>query len=91
MIHSTNKMLLEAFVGCVYYSHPYHAPENIDKILEHLEKFAQHKSSEKEHIEDLWCFSFENPCQFRKELSEWMMGCLEYRQLNISRKLKDQV
>ena len=88
-ITASNRDLLEAFCGCVYGAHPYHLPENMDKILDHLDKFAW-ANKDGEGIQDFCLFKFDDAKQFRKAFSEWMMNCLEYRQLNISRKLKDE-
>ena len=32
----TNKQLIEAFAGVIYRMHPYHKPENFDKIMDAL-------------------------------------------------------
>ena len=79
----TNSQLIEAFTGVIYRMHPYHKPENFDKIidalLKHLDTKAEiHKSKKLTFI----LLEYESINDFKNKLKE-------FRQLNISKKLKD--
>ena len=86
----TNKQLIEAFTGVIYRMHPYHKPENFDKImdalLEHLDTKAEtHKGKKLTFI----MLEYESINDFKKKLKEFLFEIKEFRQLNISKKLKD--
>ena len=70
--------------------HPYHKPENFDKImdalLERLDTKAEiHKGKKLTFI----VLEYESINDFRKKLKEFLFEIKEFRQLNISKKLKD--
>ena len=85
-----NSQLIEAFAGVIYRMHPYHKPENFDKLmdtlLEHLDTKAEiHKGKKLTFI----MLEYESINDFRKKLKEFLFEIKEFRQLNISKKLKD--
>ena len=86
----TNNQLIEAFTGVIYSMHPYHKPENFDKIidalLERLDTKAEtHKGKKLTFI----MLEYESINDFEKKLKEFLFEIKEFRQLNISKKLKD--
>ena len=86
----SNSQLIEAFTGVIYRMHPYHKPENFDKImdalLKHLDTKAEiHKGKKLTFI----LLEYESINDFKNKLKEFLFGIKEFRQLNISKKLKD--
>ena len=86
----SNSQLIEAFTGVIYRMHPYHKPENFDKImdalLKHLDTKAEtHKGKKLTFI----MLKYESINDFKKKLKEFLFEIKEFRQLNISKKLKD--
>lgn len=86
----SNSQLIEAFTGVIYRMHPYHKPENFDKIidalLEHLDTKAKTNNGKKLTFILL---EYESINDFKKKLKEFLFEIKEFRQLNISKKLKD--
>ena len=86
----TNSQLIEAFTGVIYRMHPYHKPENFDKLmdalLEHLDTKAETYKGKKLTFIVL---EYESINDFKKKLKEFLFEIKEFRQLNISKKLKD--
>ena len=87
----SNSQLIEAFAGVIYRMHPYHKPENFDKImdalLKHLDTKAEtHKGKKLTFI----ILEYESIDDFKKKLKEFLFEIKEFRQLNISKKLKDE-
>ena len=86
----TNRQLIQAVTGTIYTMHPYHKPENFDKIMDALLKFLDSKA--KVHKGKKLTFimlEYESIDDFKKKLKEFLFGIKEFRQLNISKKLKD--
>lgn len=86
----TNKQLIEAFTGVIYRMHPYHKPENFDKLIDALlerldTKAKNHKGKKLTFI----ILEYESINDFKKKLKEFLFEIKEFRQLNISKKLKD--
>ena len=86
----TNSQIIEAFTGVIYGMHPYHKPENFDKIMDTLlkrldTKAATHKGKKLTFI----MLEYESINDFEKKLKEFLFKIKEFRQLNISKKLKD--
>ena len=86
----SNNQLIEAFTGVIYRMHPYHKPENFDKLmdtlLEHLDTKAETYKGKKLTFIVL---EYESIDDFKKKLKEFLFEIKEFRQLNISKKLKD--
>lgn len=86
----TNGQLIEAFAGVIYRMHPYHKPENFDKIMDALLKYLDTKA--KIHNGKKLNFivlEYESINDFKQKLKEFLFEIKEFRQLNISKKLKD--
>ena len=86
----SNSQLIEAFAGVIYGMHPYHKPENFDKIMDALLKHIDTKA--KTHNGKKCTFimlEYESIDDFKKKLKEFLFEIKEFRQLNISKKLKD--
>ena len=86
----SNSQLIEAFTGVIYRMHPYHKPENFDKIMDALLKCLDtkaeiHKGKKLTFI----LLEYESINDFKKKLKEFLFEIKEFRQLNISKKLKD--
>ena len=86
----SNSQLIEAFTGVIYRMHPYHEPENFDKLmdalLKHLDTKAEiHKGKKLTFI----LLEYDSINDFKKKLKEFLFEIKEFRQLNISKKLKD--
>ena len=86
----SNSQLIEAFTGVIYRMHPYHKPENFDKLmdalLERLDTKAENYKGKKLTFIIL---EYESINDFKKKLKEFLFEIKEFRQLNISKKLKD--
>ena len=83
----TNKQLIEAFTGVIYRMHPYHKPENFDKIMDALlkrldTKAETHKGKKLTFI----MLEYESINDFRNIIKVFLYESLENRQINISRK-----
>ena len=86
----TNNQLIEAFAGVIYNMHPYHKPENFDKIMDALLKRLDTKAEiYKGKKLTFILLEYESIDDFRKKLKEFLFEIKEFRQLNISKKLKD--
>ena len=86
----TNSQLIEAFTGVIYRMHPYHKPENFDKIIDALLKYLDTKAETyKGKKLTFIVLEYESINDFRKKLKEFLFEIKEFRQLNISKKLKD--
>lgn len=86
----SNSQLIEAFTGVIYRMHPYHKPENFDKLIDVLLKRLDtkaeiHKGKKLTFI----LLEYESINDFKKKLKEFLFEIKEFRQLNISKKLKD--
>lgn len=86
----TNRQLIQAVTGTIYSMHPYHKPENFDKIMDAILKFLDSKA-EVHNGKKLTFITleYESINEFKKKLKEFLFGIKEFRQLNISKKLKD--
>ena len=86
----TNNKLIEAFAGVIYSMHPYHKPENFDKIIDALLKRLDTKAETyKGKKLTFIMLEYESINDFKKKLKEFLFEIKEFRQLNISKKLKD--
>ena len=85
-----NSQLIEAFAGVIYRMHPYHKPENVDKIMDALLKHLDTKAETYKGKKLIFIvLEYESINDFRKKLKEFLFEIKEFRQLNISKKLKD--
>lgn len=82
-----NKTIIGCVSGTIYQMHPYHKPENIDKIIEKLLEYF--KNYNKNTNDTFVLLEFNNYDDFYKWLKEFLLNIKEFRQLNISKKLKD--
>ena len=86
----TNSQLIEAFTGVIYRMHPYHKPENFDKIMDALLKRLDTKAETHNGKKLTFIMlEYESIDDFKKKLKEFLFEIKEFRQLNISKKLKD--
>ena len=86
----SNSQLIEAFAGVIYGMHPYHKPENFDKIMDALLKRLDTKAETyKGKKLTFIMLEYESIDDFKKKLKEFLFEIKEFRQLNISKKLKD--
>lgn len=83
--------IINAITGVIYEMHPYHKPENIDKIVDILNNWYENTPDVSGHIDSRFkLFEWDSWNDFEKWLKEFLMKIPEFRQLNISRALKDQ-
>lgn len=86
----TNRQLIQAVTGTIYSMHPYHKPENFDKIMDALLEFLDSKAEVHNGKKLTFIMlEYESIDDFKKKLKEFLFGIKEFRQLNISKKLKD--
>lgn len=86
----TNRQLIQAVTGTIYSMHPYHKPENFDKIMDALLEFINSKAEVYNGKKLTFVIlEYESINEFKKKLKEFLFGIKEFRQLNISKKLKD--
>ena len=86
----SNSTLIEAFTGVIYRMHPYNKPENFDKIIDALLKYLDSKAETHNGRKLTFILlEYESINDFEKKLREFLFGIKEFRQLNISKKLKD--
>lgn len=85
MIRISNRKIISSVAGVIYEMHPYHLPEDFNVIIN---KFEEYFHSIKEDTFVL-C-EFENKKALYKWLKEFLMDIEEFKNLNISRKLKDE-
>ncbi len=86
----TNRQLIQAVTGTIYGMHPYHKPENFDKIMDALLEFIDSKAEVYNGKKLTFVvLEYESINDFKNKLKEFLFGIKEFRQLNISKKLKD--
>ena len=86
----TNRQIIQAIAGTIYAMHPYHNPENFDKIMDALLKHLNTKAeTHKDKKLTFIILEYESIDDFKKKLKEFLFEIKEFRQLNISKKLKD--
>ena len=90
-IRISNKQIIGAVAGNIYRMHPYHMPEGIDKIMQHLNDTLDSLPDSAGVVNDTFkLFEFDNFSVFKK----WLKGILEqvpeYHDLNVSKKLKEK-
>lgn len=86
----SNRQLIQAITGTIYAMHPYHKPENFDKIMDAILKFLDFKAEVRNGKKLTFIMlKYESINDFEKKLKEFLFGIKEFRQLNISKKLKD--
>ena len=86
----SNSQFIEAFAGVIYRMHPYHKPENFDKLMDALLERLNTKAETYEGKKLTFIvLEYESINDFKKKLKEFLFEIKEFRQLNISKKLKD--
>ena len=91
MIRISNKAIISAVAGNIYRMHPYHMPEGIDKIMEHLVSTLDKMDNEYGCVETGYkVFRWESFNHFEKWLDEVLRQVPEYHELNVSRERKDK-
>lgn len=90
MIRTTNSKIVKAIAGTIVEMHPYHNPENMDKIMSHvvttLDKHYFIKYKRKDNFQ---IFRFKDRDELYSFIQE-LLNIKEFRELNISKYLKDQ-
>lgn len=86
-MYISNGTIIKYISGTIYEMHPYHKPENIDKIIEKLLEYF--KNYNKNKNDTIVLLEFNDYDDFYKWLKEFLLNIKEFRQLNISKKLKD--
>lgn len=88
-MYISNKDVINAVAGVIYAMHPYHNPENINDIIEAIEKAWKERVPEKEKKHTFKLINFEEWVELKAFLHEILWNVEAFKQLNISRKLKD--
>ena len=87
----TNRQLIQAVAGTIYSMHPYNKPENFDKIMDALLELLDSKAEVHNGKKCTFIIlEYESIKEFEKKLKEFLFSIKEFRQLNISKKLKDE-
>jgi hypothetical protein len=91
MIHISNREIINAVAGNIYSMHPYHLPEGIDKIMGHLVKIMDETPDSCGVINNTFkLFKFQDFTEFRNWLKNILEQVSEYKQLNVSKALKEK-
>lgn len=86
----SNRDIIHGISGTIYEMHPYHLPENMDKIMGTVVQKLDEMEDMCGHVRDTFkLFEFDDWNAFEKWLRDLLMGIPEFTQLNISRRLKD--
>ena len=85
-MYISNKSVIGCVAGVIYKMHPYHQPDNLDIIIDKIDKYFNIKDKSNNNLK---LISFKDWSEINKWLKEFLMSIKEFRQLNISRKLKD--
>ncbi len=83
----TNKTIIGAVASVIYKMHPYHNPENFDKIIDAIQNHF--KNVDKNNKHNLKFIRFKTSDDLYNWLNEFLKGIKEFKDYNISRKLKD--
>ena len=90
-IRISNKDIIGSIAGNIYRMHPYHMPESIDKIMGHLNKVIYETPDCSGVVNSTFkLFEFNNFEDFENLLKNILEQVPEYRELNVSRKLKEK-
>lgn len=90
MIRTTNSKIVEAIAGTIVGMHPYHNPENMDKIMAHVvEKLDDKYYLENKRNDSFQFFSFKDKEELHSFIQE-LLDIKEFKDLNISKYLKEQ-
>ena len=84
----SNKEVINAVCGVIFEMHPYHNPEGIDKIVEAIDKHFENvdKLSKDSYFHTI---RFDNSKSLYYWLKDFLYSIKEFKDYNISRKLKD--
>lgn len=85
-MYISNEELIGCIAGVIYKMHPYHQPDNLDIIIDKIDKYFDDKNKGDRIFKSI---NFKDWKEFKNWLKEFLMNIKEFRQLNISRKLKD--
>jgi hypothetical protein len=89
-IRVSNRIIIGSIAGTIYEMHPYKRPENMDKIMDKVVSYYEGKIDSCGHKDDNFkLFNYDSQKSLLKELNILLNSIKEFRQLNISKKLKD--
>lgn len=83
----TNKIVIGAVASVIYKMHPYNNPENFDKIINAIQNHF--KNVDKDNNRNLKFIRFKTSDELHNWLNEFLKGIKEFKDYNISKKLKD--
>lgn len=90
MIRTTNSKIVKAIAGTIVEMHPYHNPENMDKIMTHVVKQLDNKYYlETKKNDSFQLFNFKDREELHSFIQE-LLNIKEFKDLNISKYLKEQ-
>lgn len=85
-MYISNKEIIGSVAGVIYKMHPYHNPENINVIIT---KLIEYFNTIEGRDDTFKLLDFKDWSDFKKWIKGFLMEIKEFRQLNISKKLKD--
>lgn len=89
-IRISNREIISSVAGTIYEMHPYKCPENMDKIMSGVVSYYDEKIDSCGHKGDNFkIFDYIDSNSLLNELDTLLKSIKEFRQLNISKKLKD--
>lgn len=90
-VRLSNREIICGVSGTIYKMHPYHLPENMDKIMGTVVRKLDEMKDMCGHVQSTFkLFEFDDWDAFEKWLRDMLMNIPEFTQLNISRHLKDR-
>lgn len=90
-IRISNGQIIESVAGVIYRMHPYHNPEGINVIIEKVNKWCDETPDCSGRIDDTFkLFEWDSFDDFTKWLNDFLKSILEFRQLNVSKCLKEK-
>lgn len=88
-MYISNRTIIGCVTGVIYEMHPYHQPDNLNIIVDEFEKYFDNIDNGRGKNDKFKLLDFKDWKEFNKWLKEFLMNIKEFRQLNISKKLKD--
>lgn len=90
MLYISNNEIIQSVCGVIYRSHPYHKPENIDKIVDKFLNYYRNYDDGGSKNNRFKLLEFKSCDDFYKWLKDFLLDIKEFRQLNISKRLKEK-
>ena len=89
-MYISNKDCINGITGVIYEMHPYHKPENINDIVDAIEKYYTDNVPKKEKKYSFKLLDFKSYNEFKDILDKLLKSIDAFRKYNISKALKDK-